>query len=121
MMGSPITKLFKLLQVSAADFEYLSSSLFVNVMHLFFKMSSMVWIYPPCAALTMSVPRSFGRRRTSTTRTAIPIHRVRGCNISTVIFLSYPSRSLIFRELVISGEKVNVLNARIEVIRELEY
>ena len=90
MMGSPITKLFKLLQVSDADFEYLSSSLFVNVMRLFFKMSSMVWICPPCAALTMSVPRSFGRRRTSTTRTAIPIHRVRGCNISTVIFFELP-------------------------------
>ena len=41
-------------------------------------MSSMVWICRPCAAPTMSVPRSFGRPQTSTTRTAILIPHARG-------------------------------------------
>ena len=30
-------------------------------------------------------------------------------------------RRSLFRELVISGQKANVLNARIEVLREVEY
>ena len=84
-------------------------------------MSSMVWICRPCAAPTMSVPKSFGRPQTSTTRTATLIPHVRGDKVPKKKFWIDFGKEFLFRELVISGRKANVLDARIEVIRELDY
>ena len=75
-MESCITRQYKSLQVSSRVFP--DNLLLVPFTFFLLKMSSIVWICRPCAAPTMSVPRSFGRPQTSTTRTAILIPHARG-------------------------------------------
>ena len=69
-------------------------------------MSSMVWICRPCAAPTMSVPRSFGRPQTSTTRTAILIPHARGDDeVAKKVFWSILEKSFCLGSWSSVGER----------------